>query len=258
MLQTGIRLKDKVAIVTGAAHGIGQAYALGLAGEGAKVVVADIDEVAAETVCRQIRERGQAALALKVDVSHSESTQQMASRTVEHFGRIDILINNAAVFARVPLFEGPFWEISEAEWDKVMAVNLKGTFLCIKAVLSYMRSQGKGKIINISSVTTFVGFPVYPHYVASKAGIIGLTRSLARAVGDFGINVNCIAPGATLTEVLQDTPYVDLLAQVNAQRSIKRTEVPEDLVGAAIFLASEDSDFITGQTLVVDGGRAMH
>lgn len=257
MPQPGRRLQGKVAIVTGGAHGIGRAYCLGLAEEGARVVVADIDWPGARAMCSQLG-RGK-ALAIKTDVSRWPSVQRLASRTAERFGRIDILINNAAMFARFPLFEGPFWEIPEAEWDRVMAVNLKGTFLCIKAVLPYMKAQGKGKIINISSVTTFVGFPLYPHYVASKAGIIGLTRSLARAVGDLGININCIAPGATLTEVLENnTPYVDLLAQVNLQRSIKRTERPEDLVGAAIFLASAESDFITGQTLVVDGGRAMH
>ncbi len=267
MIKTGIRLKDKVAIVTGGASNIGRHYVLGMAAEGAKVVIADIDFRGAQATARDVRaQRGQApsagsgqALALKTDVSRWPSVQAMAQRTIERFGRIDILVNNAAMFAKVPMSAVPPWEVSEAEWDRLMSVNLKGPFLCTKAVLPQMRQQGKGKIINISSGTAFWGQPIYLHYVTSKAGIVGMTRSLARAVGTSGINVNCIAPGGVVTETLQeDKAFMGRQQPAIDARCIKRLEYPEDLVGAVIFLASEESDFVTGQTLVVDGGRVMH
>jgi len=253
------RLKDRVAIITGGASGIGRAYVLGMAGEGARVVIADIDEERAVATAREVEAQGGQALALWVDVSTASSTADMARRSVEHFGRIDILVNNAAVFARVPMAAVPPWEISEEEWDRLMAVNLKGPFLCARAVIPQMRAQGKGKIINISSGTVFWGSPLYLHYVTAKAGIIGMTRSLARSLGEFGITVNCIAPGGTVTEVLQqDAAFMDRQSATLGQRCIRRLEYPEDLVGTAIFLACDDSDFISGQTIVVDGGRVMH
>ncbi|MBI2918955.1 MAG: 3-oxoacyl-ACP reductase FabG [Chloroflexi bacterium] len=254
-----MRLRDQVAIVTGGASNIGRQYVLGMAAEGAKVVIADIDFRSAQATAREVRlQRGQ-ALALKTDVSRWSSVQAMAQRTIERFGRIDILVNNAAMFAKVPMSAVPPWEVSEDEWDRLMSVNLKGPFLCTKAVLPQMRVQGKGKIINISSGTAFWGQPIYLHYVTSKAGVVGMTRSLARAVGASGINVNCIAPGGVVTETLQqDRAFMDRQAPAIEARCIKRLEYPDDLVGAVVFLASEESDFITGQTLVVDGGRVMH
>jgi 3-oxoacyl-[acyl-carrier protein] reductase len=185
----------------------------------------------------------------------------MARETMERFGRIDILVNNAAVFERVKMVRAPFWEVDPAEWDRVMAVNLKGAFLCCRAVFPYMRAQNSGKIINISSGTFFVGSPNQLAYVASKGGIIGMTRSMARELGDFGINVNCIAPGATQGYDPGDADFErreKSLEQLVSRRALKRIEHAEDLVGAAIFLASLDSDFITGQTIVVDGGEAVH
>lgn len=255
------RLKDKVIIVTGGAQGLGRAYCLGMALEGARLVVADINPEAAQKTAGEIQKKGGQALPLKTDVSNAASTEAMAKETMQRFGRIDVLINNAAVFERVKMTRAPFWEIDLAEWDRVMAVNLKGVFLCCRAVFPHMKAQQSGKIINISSGTFFVGTPNQLPYVASKGGIIGITRALAREVGDFGINVNCIAPGATQGYDPADVDFErreKSLQQLVSRRALKRIEHAEDLVGAAIFLASSDSDFITGQTIVVDGGDAVH
>lgn len=249
-------LKDRVAIVTGAARGLGRAYALSLAAEGAKIAVADILE-GKETV-DAITAQGGSAFYIKTDVTSEASTQEMADKVVERFGSIDILVNNAAIFAN--LVKKPFWEISASEWDAVMAVNLKGPFLCAKAVFPQMKKQGKGKIINVSSGTFYKGLPLFLHYVVSKGGNVALTRSMAREVGDAGICVNTIAPGYTETEFLkenpQDTP--DVTRMVIGSRCIKRAEQPDDLTGTVIFLASDASNFITGQTIVVDGGSALN
>ncbi|UCB48002.1 MAG: 3-oxoacyl-ACP reductase FabG [Deltaproteobacteria bacterium] len=251
-----MKLKDRVAIVTGGAQGIGKAYALKLAQEGAKVVIADILD--AEAVKQEIESKGGEAMALHTDVTDEKSTEEMAQESIEHFRRIDILVNNAAVFAS--LETKPFFQISAQEWDKVLRVNLKGVFLCCKAVYPQMKNQGKGKIINIASGVFFKGLPLFLHYVASKGGVIALTRALAREVGNDGICVNAIAPGYTLTEVMVDESIHDE-AFVNAvvgSRCFKRHERPEDLTGTLVFLASDESDFITGQTIVVDGGATMH
>ncbi len=262
MTGEGLRLKDKVVIVTGGAQGIGRAYTLGMADKGAKLVVADINLEAAEVTARNIQAKGGEALAVKTDVSNLESTQEMAKRTARHFGRIDVLVNNAAILGRVRITRVPFYELDLDEWDRVIAVNLKGTLLCSRAVFPYMKAQGGGKIINVSSSGFFFGNPNYVHYVASKGAIIGLTRAMAREVGEYGINVNCIAPGATLSEDSSDKAAWELrvsrLQQLIPKRCLKRMQYPEDLVGTIIFLASSDSDFITGQTIVVDGGEVMH
>ena len=262
MTSEGLRLKDKVVIVTGGAQGIGRAYCVGMADEGAKLVVADINLEAAEVTARDIQAKGREALALKTDVSSVEGTQEMAKRTEEHFGRIDVLVNNAAILGRVKVSRVPFWELDLDEWERVMAVNLKGSLLCARAVFPYMKAQGGGKIIHVSSTGFFFGHANYVHYVASKGGIVGLTRAMAREVGEYGINVNCITPGATLSEDPSDKAAVERrvsrLQQSIPKRCLKRMQYPEDLVGTAIFLASSDSDFITGQTIVVDGGEVMH
>ncbi len=251
-----MRLKDKVAIVTGGAQGIGKAYAVRLAEEGAKVVIADILD--AKPVQKEIEGKGGEALALQTDVSDEKSTEEMARKAIGRFGGIHILINNAAVFAT--LETKPFFQISPQEWDHVMRVNLKGMFLCCKAVYPQMKKQGKGKIINIASGVFFKGLPLFLHYVASKGGVIALTRALAREVGDDGICVNALAPGYTLTEVMEDESIHDeaFVSAVVGSRCFKRHERPEDLTGTLIFLASDESDFITGQTIVVDGGATMH
>ena len=251
-----MRLKDLVAIVTGGARGIGKEYALRLSQEGAKVVVTDILD--AQGTAQQIQQAGGEALALHTDVADEKSTEEMARSTVARFGRIDILVNNAALFVGVT--HGPFDQIPIDEWDKVMAINVKGIFLCCKAVYSQMKKQGKGKIINISSGTVMKGTPNFLHYVTSKGAVIGLTRALAREVGPFGIYVNAIAPGYTLSEgvVAERELQGSTTDHAINPRSIKRSQRPEDLTGTVVYLASDDSDFLTGQTICVDGGSSMH
>ena len=252
------RLRDRVIIVTGGAHGIGRAYCEGLAREGARVVVADLDATAADELVRALGKDGHEALAVRVDVSDADATEHMATATHERFGRIDGLVNNAAVFQRPAMSRVPFEEIPVAEWDRLMAVNLRGVFLGCRAVVPHMKRQRAGKIVNISSGTVFYGAVRSAHYVTSKAGVIGLTRSLARELGEYDINVNCIAPGLTIsTDEIE--PGRDALNRQRLQaRALKRNETPGDLVGTLIFLCSSDSDFMTGQTLVVDGGAQMH
>lgn len=252
------RLRDRVVIVTGGAHGIGLAYCGGLAAEGARVVVADIDGPAASAAVRELGERGSDAVAVVTDVTVPGEVDHMAQTAMERFGRIDGLINNAAMFQRPTMYRGPFEEIPVEEWDRLMAVNLKGIFLCCRAVVPHMKEQRGGKIVNISSGTVFFGTPNLLHYVTSKAGVIGLTRALARELGDYNINVNAIAPGLTISMDDMTEVRSGLNEQRIAARSIKRAEVPHDLVGTAVFLCSPDSDFMTGQTLVVDGGAQMH
>ena len=249
-----MRLKDKVAIVTGGARGIGKEYSLRFAEEGAKVTVCDILDCA-ETV-REIKAKGGEVLALKTDVASEESTVEMAKKTVERFGRIDILANNAAIYGGLKL--KPFHEVSVDEWDKMMAVNLRGTWLCCKAVFPYMKEQGKGKIINISSGVHFKGIPFLIHYTTSKGGVVGFTRALARELGQYNINVNAIAPGLTMTQASLDLSSPERIEKTVAGQSIKRPIQSEDLVGTMVFLASDESDFITGQTIVVGGGDFMH
>lgn len=248
-------LKDKVVIVTGGGHGIGKAYCVGFGRAKARVVVADIDAVAAEQVVAQIRtETKSEALALDVDVSDENSTKDMAVATLRRFGRIDVLVNNAAIFATIPMNRGRIDEISSEEWDKLMAVNLKGIFFCSRAVLPTMRAQKSGKIINIASGTVFNGSPGRIHYVTSKAGTIGFTRTLAREVGEDNIQVNALAPGNTLSEENPTEEMLRFRQSSIGNRALKRVQVPQDVVGAMLFLASPLSDFITGQTINVDGG----
>jgi 3-oxoacyl-[acyl-carrier protein] reductase len=250
-------LQDKVAIITGGGHGIGATYCRAFAAAGAAVVVAEIDAPAAERVTAELRAKDYRALAVPTDVADERSTREMAAQVLDTFGRIDVLLNNAAVFHTVPISRVGIEEISPEEWDRVMVVNLKGLFHCCRAVLPEMRRQGKGKIINISSGTALSGSPTRIHYVTSKAGVIGFTRCLAREVGGSGICVNAIAPGSTLSEENPTPEIVRFREQRVKDRAIPRMQRPEDLVGAAIYLASDASDFVTGQTLVVDGGGVM-
>ncbi len=248
-------LKDKVVIVTGGGHGIGKAYCLAFARAGSRVVVADIDGVAAETVSRQMNEESSGkSLAVQVDVSDEEPTKKMAAQALARFGRIDVLINNAAIFATIPMNRGRIETIAPEEWDRLMAVNLRGLFFCCRAVLPAMRKQKLGKIINIASGTVFAGSPGRIHYVTSKTATIGFTRTLAREVGDDNINVNVLAPGNTLSEENPSDETVRFRRASIGLRALKRLQVPQDVVGAMLFLASPLSDFITGQTINVDGG----
>ncbi|MBI3015302.1 MAG: glucose 1-dehydrogenase [Candidatus Tectomicrobia bacterium] len=252
-----MRLQGRVAIVTGGGHGIGRAYCLGLAREGATVAAADIDGEAARETQREIEKLGGKGLGLETDVASVESTQMMAQRTQETFGSIDILVNNAAVFSTIPISRVPFDQVPLDEWDRVMTVNLKGLLLSCRAVVPVMRRQKKGKIINISSASIYKGTGNRIHYVTSKAGVIGFTRTLAHELGDDGICVNAVAPGSTLSESPKDTSAVAFRQSAVSDRCLKRIETPQDLVGAILFLSSDDSDFITGQTIVVDGGSSL-
>jgi 3-oxoacyl-[acyl-carrier protein] reductase len=250
--QPAARERQPVAIVTGGAGAIGRAYCLGLAAAGFAVVVADLAPGGA--VGEQVAAAGGIALALEVDVSDRASTLEMARRTVAAFGRIDVLVNNAAYFSTI--VKRPFEQIEVAEWDLAFAVNVRGSWLCACAVVPTMRAQGGGRIINTSS-SAFRGgaTPGFAHYASSKAAIVGLTRSLARELGADNIAVNTISPDYVAHEggLFERQPEMEGL--ISAQRSFARPQTPEDLVGAVVFLAGEGSSFITGQDIWVNGGR---
>jgi len=250
-----MRLGGKVAIVTGAGSGIGKALATRLAKDGAAVVIADLSnhDIAAAEIAKVT---GAKTLGLTVDVSAESDVERMAAETVKAFGRIDILVNNAALFSALEL--QPFEKIDAAEWRKVMDVNTLGVFLCCRACVPHMRSGGYGRIINLASGAPLKGVPYFLHYIASKGAVIAMTRGLARELGKDNITVNALAPGFTLSENVARNPVHAKHGEVTRMtRAIQRDEHPQDLVGAVSFLASEDAAFITGQTLVVDGGSAM-
>src|SRR5215471_12410505 len=239
-------LTNRTVIVTGGGKGIGRVYAQEFARVGARVVAADIDEPAAKAVAETIFEEGLAALGLGVDIASEDSTKAMAGAALDRFGSIDVLINNASLMSVLP--RRSWLEIPVEEWDRVMAVNLRGMFLASRAVFPAMQAQKRGKIVNISSSRFFEGTPNRLHYTTSKAGVIG----------EFGITVNAVAPGVTLSETQVATSSGNYLGARLSGRTIDRPQYPEDLVGAVMFLSSAASDFVTGQTLLVDGGRAMH
>jgi NAD(P)-dependent dehydrogenase (short-subunit alcohol dehydrogenase family) len=249
------RLAGRTAIVTGGAKGIGRHYARALAQEGAAVVVADIVD-GTEVVEAIAAEHGRASvMGAVLDVSDEASVKSLVARAVERFGQIDVLVNNAALFA--PLRQTRCTDIDVGLWDRVMAVNLRGPFLMVKHVVPHMIARGYGKIINIGSGTAYRGIPWMLHYVTSKGGIVAFTRALSRELGEHGVRVNTLSPGLILSDSLvsENPEHVETARRsVLPIRALKRDAYPEDLLGALVFLASSDSDFITGQTLAVDGG----
>jgi NAD(P)-dependent dehydrogenase (short-subunit alcohol dehydrogenase family) len=247
-------LNGKVAIITGASRGLGRAIALKFAEEGAKLLVVDINMQGLEETKKLVEGKGTRAVVACVDTSKEEDTLRMADLAVKEFGGIDILVNNAAI----GIERKAFFEISTEEWDRVMAVNLRGYWLCVKAVFPHMKNKGKGKIINIASESFFTGSHGFAHYVASKGGVIGLTRALAREVGDYEICINVVAAGFLANETGLALVGGDKSKYDVKPNCIKRVGTPEDVVGAVTFFASNESDFITGQTIIVDGGRVTH
>src|ERR1041384_5676548 len=249
-----MRLKDKVAIITGAAHGIGKAYARRFTEEGAHVVIADIDGAAGDAAAKALLDSGASAWARRTDVRSFSDVEALTQETVKRFGRIDILLNNAAIYVTQKLWKGPVEELAIDEWDRVIEVNLKGVFLCSKAVIPIMKQQRGGKIINIASGTFFSGSGNMPHYTTAKGGVVAQTRVMARQLGEWNINVNCMTPGSTMSEESITDDVRERREGSISKRCLKRVETPEDIVGTAVFLASADSDFMTGQLLVVEGG----
>jgi NAD(P)-dependent dehydrogenase (short-subunit alcohol dehydrogenase family) len=249
------RLAGRTAIVTGGAKGIGRHYSQALAAEGAEVMIADLADGSALAEEIAGKHGRNATTSMVFDVSDEGQVKALVAKTMERFGKIDILVNNAALFA--PLQEQEFTDIDVAVWDRVMAVNIRGPFLMAKHVVPHMRAKGYGKIINIGSGSTFRGMPQMLHYTTSKGAIIAFTRSLSRAVGTSGICVNTLAPGFTLSDsVVENNPGHVQSSRDNAiqRRAIKRDGHPQDILGALVFLASSDSDFVTGQIIAVDGG----
>jgi NAD(P)-dependent dehydrogenase (short-subunit alcohol dehydrogenase family) len=259
-----MRLKDKVAIITGAGQGIGRAYANRFAREGAKIVVAEINEEIGRRTEQEVQAAGSEALYVKTDVSSEESCKAMAAQAAQRFGRIDILMNNAAIF-----FGLDTQDSSLEYFNRILSVNLTGVWLCTRAVEPYMKRQHSGKIINQSSTAAFMGNvgavdtsdpdkPSPPfHYSVAKMGVNGLTKYFAGALGPWGINVNAIAPGVTMTEATKSVVPEDMLSMLVMFTALKKALQPEDLTGTAVFLASSDSDMMTGQVLVVDAGMIM-
>ena len=249
-----MRLKDKVAIVTGSAQGMGRAFVERFAREGAKVTLCDVTPC--DPAAEELRAAGAEVLALETDVRSEDSAEMMVRKTVERFGRLDVLVNNAAIFGGIEM--KPFEEISTEEWDRIMAVNLRGIFCCCRAVIPQMKKQKEGKIINIASGVAFSGLPYLLHYTTSKGGVVALTRGLAREVGQYNINVNAVAPGMVWTPASQRMVSDELANEIAGKQIIQRIVQPEDVASAVLFFASDDSDLITGQTLLVNGGEVLH
>ncbi len=243
-------------VITGGGKGIGKIYAEEFAKAGARVTTADIDSDAANSVADTLRHAGHDALGLSVDIASEAATVAMAQAVLDRFGAIDVLINNASLMSVLP--RRSWLEIPVDEWDRVMAVNLRGMFLTCRAAFPAMKAQKRGKIVNISSSRVWDGTPNRLHYTTSKAGVIGFTRALAREVAEFGVTVNAVTPGMTQSETQVASSSGNYLAAAVAGRALERVQYPADLVGAVMFLSSPASDFMTGQTLNVDGGKAMH
>ena len=248
-------LPGKTVVVTGAAQGIGRAYARRFRDEGCNVVLADINAEKGGSVLAELTDTGGNAIFCATDVSDEVSCEQMVEAALQAFGHLDALVNNAAIFSTIKM--KPFWEMSLAEWDGLMAVNLKGVWLAAKACSAPMRAQRGGAIVNISSAAYLLARPGYAHYMASKAGVLGLTRAMARELGEYNIRVNAITPGPVYTEIPRETVTPEQKEAMLKAQVLKRYETPLDLVGVAAFLVSDDAGFITGQTINCDGGLAF-
>ena len=250
-------LSDRTIIVTGAATGIGQAFAIGCAAQGANLVLADMN--AADETLAAIEAGGGRAMAVRVDVADDASTRAMADAALKRFGRIDGLINNAAYFREVKLT--PFEELDPAQWERIFAVNVKGVWQCCKAVMPALRERGSqgggGSIVNIASVVAVAGQPGYLHYVASKGAVLAMTKGLAKECGPHGVRVNVIAPGFVITDATRNRP-IEWQQSFLKARAISREQRPDDLVGTALYLLSDLAGFVSGQTIVVDGGHIMY
>jgi 3-oxoacyl-[acyl-carrier protein] reductase len=246
-------VEGRVVIVTGAAQGIGRELARQFAAAGAVAVVADLDIDKADAVVKEIHDADGAGLAVRVNVADESSVMAMVDTVIGKWGRVDVLINNASIFAA--LGKGPFDQIPVAQWEQVLKVNVTGSYLCVRAVAAHMRTAGFGRIINVSSDSVTRGTVNYLHYVTSKSALIGMTNSLARELGGYGITVNCVRPGMVATEVERTVnPTVEARERAASQQCIPRGMLPTDLVGIMIFLATPASAFITGQTIACDGG----
>jgi 3-oxoacyl-[acyl-carrier protein] reductase len=245
-------ITGKTTVITGAAQGIGREFALAFSGEGSKIVVTDINGEKAKSVAKEITDAGGSAIAVQLDVTDLPAAEAMAKKTIETFGSFDILINSAAIFSTIKM--KPFYEMSVEEYRGVIDVNMTGTLIACKAAAPYMMEQRWGRIINLTSCSFFEGRGGYIHYVSSKAGVIGITRAVARELGGFNVTSNAIAPGATVTEIPRETVNEEWKKKVMANRCVQRTQIPQDLVGIALFMSSEEAAFMTGQTVVVDGG----
>lgn len=247
-------VQDRVVIITGAGQGIGRIFAHAFAAYGAVAVVADLNKDKADLVAQEIHALGHRALAVEVDIGNIDTLERMASKVFNECGRIDVLINNAGIFSTLDM--RPFWEIPLDEWDRVMHVNITGAMLATRAVAPYMQRAKWGRVINISSASILMGRPNYTHYVTSKSALIGMTRAMARELGQDFITVNAILPGATQTEIPRKTVSPQQREAILARQCLPRSQTPQDLVAATIFLATEGSRFMTGQVMNIDGGAS--
>lgn len=251
-----MELSESVVLVTGAGQGIGRGYALAFAAQGSRVVVADVNIEAAAAVASEIEETGGQALVVGVDISDEESVRAAVDAVLAAYGRVDVLVNNAALFSTLTM--KPFTEITTAEWDRVFAINTRGTFLMIRAVAPHMQDRRSGRIVNISSGVVDDGRPNYLHYLSSKSAINGMTRGLATELGEYGITVNTVSPYGIATEVPRETISASQWDGIVAKQAIHVKGSTDSMLGAVLFLAGPGADFITGQTLHVNGGTYFH